>query len=135
MLLLLCSIWTCLCYLILIILIFFLFVCTLRKCKQCEKFSLKQLTQWFLKSFILRLSLAYYHLDDKNVFHVTLILKQTLSHWMAFYSSHLYKNMHLSFSCLFFLLNLICNIFSLSVSIILNTNLLTELGMDRIEIY
>ena len=54
---------------------------------------------------------------------------------MTVYSSHLYKNMHLGFSCLFFLLNLICDISSLSVSIILSTNLLTELGIDRLGIY
>ena len=54
---------------------------------------------------------------------------------MTVYSSHLYKNMHLGFSCLFFLLNLICDIFSLSVSISLSTNLLTELGIDRLGIY
>ena len=113
--------------------LFFSFVYTLSKCKQFDKFSLKQLTQCFLRSFIL--SLAYYHLNDKNVFHVTLILKQTLSYWMTVYSSHLYKNMHLGFSCLFFLLNLICDISSLSVSITLNNNLLTEFGIDRLEIY
>ena len=54
---------------------------------------------------------------------------------MTVYSSHLYKIMHLGFSCLFFLLNLICDISSLSVSITLNNNLLTELGIDRLEIY
>ena len=43
--------------------------------------------------------------------------------------------MHLCFSCLFFLLNLVCDIFSLSVSKILSTNLLTELGIDRLGIY
>ena len=54
---------------------------------------------------------------------------------MTVYSSRLYKNMHLGFSYLFFLLNLICDVFSLSVSIILSTNLLTELGIDRLGIY
>ena len=53
---------------------------------------------------------------------------------MTVYSSHLYKNMHLGFSCLLFL-NLICDIFSLSVSIILSTNLLTELDIDRLGIH
>ena len=53
---------------------------------------------------------------------------------MTVYSSHLYKNMHLGFSC-FFLLNLICDIFSLSVRTILSINLLTELGIDRLGIY
>ena len=48
---------------------------------------------------------------------------------------HLYKNVHLGFSCLFFLLNLTSDMFSLSVSIILSTNLLTELGIDRLGIY
>ena len=43
--------------------------------------------------------------------------------------------MPLGFSCLFFLLNLTCDIFSLSVSIILSTNLLTELGIDRLGRY
>ena len=54
---------------------------------------------------------------------------------MTVYSSHLYKNMHLGFCCLFFLPNLICGIFSLSVSIILSTTLLTGLGIDRLGIY
>ena len=49
---------------------------------------------------------------------------------MTVYSSHLYKNIYLSFSFLFFLLNLICDIFSLFISIILSTNLLTELRID-----
>ena len=44
--------------------------------------------------------------------------------------------MHLGLSCLFFLLNLICDIFSLSGSIILSINLLTDylLGIDRLGI-
>ena len=54
---------------------------------------------------------------------------------MTDYSSHLYKNMHLGFSCLFFLLNLICDTFSLSVGISLSTNLLAELGIDRLGMY
>ena len=53
---------------------------------------------------------------------------------MTVYSSRLYKNMHLCFSSLFFLLNLVCDIFSLSVSIILSTDLLMELGIDRLGI-
>ena len=43
--------------------------------------------------------------------------------------------MQLGFSCLFFLLNLICDIFSLCISIILSTSLLTELDIDRLGIY
>ena len=54
---------------------------------------------------------------------------------MTVYSCHLYKNMHLGFSCLFLLFNLICGILSLSVSAILSTNLLMELGIDRLGIY
>ena len=54
---------------------------------------------------------------------------------MTVYSSYLYKNMHLGFSCLFLLFNLICDILSLSVSAILSTNLLMELGIDRLGIY
>ena len=54
---------------------------------------------------------------------------------MKVYSSHLYKNMLLGFSCLFFLLNLIFDIFSLFISIILSTKLLTESDIDRLGIY
>ena len=54
---------------------------------------------------------------------------------MTIYSSRLYKNMHLGSLCLFFLLNLICDIFSLFLSIILSNNLLTELDIDRLGIY
>ena len=54
---------------------------------------------------------------------------------MTVYSSHLNKTMHLGFSYLFFLLNLIYDIFSLCISIILSTNLLMELDIDTIGIY
>ena len=54
---------------------------------------------------------------------------------MTFYSPHLYRNVRLGFFCLLFLPNLICNIFSLFIDIILSTSLLTELDISRLGIY
>ena len=71
----------------------------------------------------------------KHSFSLRVSLKQIWCYWITVYSSHLYKNMDLGLSCLFFLLNLICSIFSLFISIILSTNLFTELDIDRFRIY
>ena len=73
--------------------------------------------------------------DKLGETHVTVILKQILCYWMTVCCSHLYKNMHSGFSCLFFIHNLICDIFSLFIGIILSTNLLTELDIDRLGIH
>lgn len=82
---------------------FSFFVCTLPKCKQCEKFNLKQLTQRFLKSCILIQS-------------ITGLLPS------ANFLSSMQK-----YAVVFFFLKLICDIFSSFVGIVLSTNLLTEL--------
>ena len=97
-----------------------------------EKFSLKQLRQWFLASCTLRQSITgYCHLSEKIVFHTTVTLKQVLS-----YSSLVWSIQKYAFKFFYlFLLNLIGTLFSLFIGIILNTNLLTELVIDKLGIY
>ena len=90
---------------------------------------LKYISNYFTGELFSLLALSNYHL-----IHATAILKEIL-----FLNDNLFlspiQKYAFRFSCLFFLLNLICDIFSLFLSIILSNNLLTELDIDRLGIY
>ena len=90
---------------------------------------LKYISNYFTGELFCLLALSNYHL-----IHATAILKEIL-----FLNDNLFlspiQKYAFRFSCLFFLLNLICDIFSLFLSIILSNNLLTELDTDRLGIY
>ena len=90
---------------------------------------LKYISNYFTGELCSLLALSNYYL-----IHATAILKEIL-----FLNDNLFlspiQKYAFRFSCLFFLLNLICDIFSLFLSIILSNNLLTELDIDRLGIY
>ena len=73
-------------------------------------------------------------LSNYHLIHATAILKEILFLNDNLFPSPIQKYAF-RFSYLFFLLNLICDIFSLFLSIILSNNLLTELDIDRLGIY